>query len=64
MVKEADTDYKTIIEPYRQIRGGIIEALHALTERCHSIPPKALKEVAKAFRMTEAEVYGVASFYS
>ncbi len=61
---EAGTDYKPLIEPYRQMRGGIIEALHALMRAYHFIPPKALKDLAKAFRMTEAEVYGVASFYS
>ena len=64
MGNEAGADYKTLIEPYRQVRGGVIEALHALVKEYHGIPQKALKEVAKAFRMTEAEVYGVASFYS
>lgn len=64
MSNEAEIDYKAVIEPYRNVRGGIIEAMHALTQICHFLPPKALKELAKAFRMTEAEVYGVASFYS
>ncbi len=44
--------------------GGIIEALHALMNTYPYLPQKALKELARAFRMTEAEVYGVATFYS
>ena len=64
MANEAAEEYKAIIEPYAQVQGGVIEAIHALMGRYHYIPQKALKELGKAFRMTEAEVYGVATFYS
>ena len=64
MPNEAELDYRTIIEPYRNVTGGIIEALHALVAKYHFIPPKSLKELSKAFRLTEAEIYGVLSFYS
>ena len=64
MANEAVEEYKEIIEPYSEVQGGVIEAIHALMDRYHYIPQKALKELAKAFRMTEAEVYGVATFYS
>ena len=58
------SEYTDIIAPFKEIRGGIIEAFHAIQETYRQIPPTALKEIAAAFDMTEAEVYGIASFYN
>jgi NADH-quinone oxidoreductase subunit E len=58
------SDYHELIEPFKLVPGGVLEALHALQDACRVISPKALKEVAAAFKMTEAEVYGIATFYS
>ena len=56
--------YSEIIAASMTKRGGIIEAFHALQTEYNAIPEDALGEVAKAFGMSEAQAYGVASFYS
>ncbi len=57
-------NYKDIIARYQDVPGGIIEAYHALQREYNYIPREAVKEVAKAFRVSEAQAYGVATFYS
>jgi NADH-quinone oxidoreductase subunit E len=56
--------YSELIAPFKQMPGGVIEALRAVQNADRMISPKALKEIAAAFKMTDAEVYGVATFYS
>ncbi len=56
--------YNAIIAPSLEKKGGIIEAFHALQGQFNSIPEDALAEVAKAFGVSEAQAYGVATFYS
>ncbi len=56
--------YSSIIAPSLEKKGGIIEAFHALQKTYNSIPKDALAEVAKAFGVSEAQAYGVATFYS
>lgn len=58
------SDYKEIIAAYKDTPGGIIEAFHALQREFNYIPKKALKEAARLFNISEAEAYGVATFYS
>lgn len=58
------SEYKDIIANYKDVKGGIIEAFHALQAKYNYIPPKALKEAARVFNISEAEAYGIASFYA
>lgn len=57
-------NYDRIIEESKEKRGGVIEAFHALQKEYQYIPEDALAEVAKAFGISEAQAYGVATFYS
>lgn len=52
-----------IVAPFAGIPGGLLPALHALQARFGHVPRAALKILARAFNITEAETYGVASFY-
>jgi NADH-quinone oxidoreductase subunit E len=56
--------YNAIIAPGLEKKGGIIEAFHALQSQYNFIPEDALPEVAKTFGVSEAQAYGVATFYS
>jgi NADH-quinone oxidoreductase subunit E len=58
------SEYTELIAPFKHTPGGILEALHAVQEKYREISPKALREAAAAFHMTEAEVYGIATFYT
>ncbi|NLU51163.1 MAG: NADH-quinone oxidoreductase subunit E, partial [Syntrophomonadaceae bacterium] len=57
-------NYRDIIARYQDKPGGIIEAYHALQREFNYIPHEAVKEVARVFRLSEAQAYGVATFYS
>lgn len=57
-------DYQEIIASYRGVPGGIIEAYHAVQREYHYIPAEAVKEAARVFGLSEAQAYGVATFYS
>ncbi|MDD2585321.1 MAG: NAD(P)H-dependent oxidoreductase subunit E [Syntrophomonadaceae bacterium] len=57
-------NYKDIINSCREKRGGIIEAFHALQAEYNYIPQDALVEAARVFGVSEAQAYGVATFYS
>jgi NADH:ubiquinone oxidoreductase subunit E len=56
-------NYKDIIAQVQK-KGGIIEAFHALQKEYNYIPAEALSEAARAFGLSEAQAYGVATFYS
>ncbi|MGI6488224.1 MAG: NADH-quinone oxidoreductase subunit NuoE [Syntrophomonadaceae bacterium] len=57
-------NYRDIIASYQDKPGGIIEAYHALQEEFNYIPREAIDEVARVFGVSEAQAYGVATFYS
>jgi NADH-quinone oxidoreductase subunit E len=57
-------DYKEIISQYEELRGGIIEAYHAIQKEYSYIPEEAVAAAAAAFKMPKAQAYGVATFYS
>lgn len=57
-------NYKDIIARYKDKPGGIIEAYHALQREFNYIPGEAIREAARVFRVSEAQAYGVATFYS
>ncbi len=57
-------DYKEIIERYKNIPGGIIEAYHGIQDHYGYIPEDAVAVAAQAFKVPKAKAYGVATFYS
>ena len=57
-------NYKDIIDNCKSTKGGIIEAFHALQKEFNYIPQEALTEAARVFGLSEAQAYGVATFYS
>jgi len=57
-------DYKEIIAQYDGKAGGIIEAYHALLREFSYLPEEAIAEAARVFKLSTAEAYGIATFYS
>jgi len=57
-------DYKYIINKYKFIPGGLIEAYHAIQREYSYIPEDAVLAASKAFDIPYAKAYGVATFYS
>jgi NADH:ubiquinone oxidoreductase subunit E len=57
-------NYKDIIASCKEKQGGIIEAYHALQCEYNFISREALVEAARVFGISEAQAYGVATFYS
>ncbi|HWP98059.1 MAG TPA: NAD(P)H-dependent oxidoreductase subunit E [Syntrophomonadaceae bacterium] len=57
-------DYKEIIAKFADMPGGIIQAYHALLDEFSYLPEEAVVEAARVFKMSTAEAYGVATFYS
>lgn len=57
-------DYREIIARYADKPGGMIEAFHAIQADLSYLPEEALAEAAQVFKVSTAEAYGVASFYS
>ncbi len=57
-------DYKEIINAYKDLPGGIIEAYHAIQKEYSYIPEDAIMAAADAFKVSQAKAYGVATFYS
>jgi len=45
-------------------QGGIIEAYHAIQKEFNYLPKEAISEAARVFGVSEAQAYGVATFYS
>lgn len=58
------SDYLNIIEKYKDLPGGIIEAYHALQREYNYIPEDAIDQAAKVFGVPKAKAFGVATFYS
>lgn len=58
------SDYRNIIQPYKDIPGGLIEAYHALQREYNFIPEDAISQAAEIFGVPKAKAYGVATFYS
>jgi len=52
-----------IVSRYADVKGGLLPALHEIQQTFGHVPRGALKIVAHGFNITEAETYGVASFY-
>lgn len=57
-------DIREIIARYQDKPGGLIEAYHAVQREYNYVPPEAVQEAARIFGVSEAQAYGVATFYS
>jgi len=53
----------TIIGRFASIPGGLLPALHEIRKTFGYVPRAAIALVAQGFNITEAEAFGVASFY-
>ncbi len=61
---ELQAELARIIAPYISERGALITALQKVQERLGYLPEQAIAQVAHAMKLSESEVYGVATFYN
>ncbi|HWA92773.1 MAG TPA: formate dehydrogenase subunit gamma [Rhizomicrobium sp.] len=54
---------KEIVARHAGVKGGLLPALQEIQNAFGHVPRAALKLLATGFNITEAETYGVASFY-
>lgn len=57
-------DFNDVVQKYKNLPGGIIEAYHAIQKEYNYLPEEAIQAAAQAFGLTMARAYGVATFYS
>lgn len=57
-------DVIEIIAANQNKPGGIIESYHAIQKEYNYLPQEAVTEAARVFGVSEAQAYGVATFYS
>jgi len=62
MVFDANTA-EEIVSRHAGMPGGLLPALHEIQKTFGHVPRAALSLLARGFNITEAETYGVASFY-
>lgn len=55
---------REIISSFRDKPGGIIEAYHAVQREYNYLPQETIPIAAEVFGVSEAQAYGVATFYS
>ena len=53
-----------VLAPYRGQKGATIPVLQKVQAELGYLPKEAIKEIANILRLSENEVYGVASFYA
>jgi NADH:ubiquinone oxidoreductase subunit E len=53
-----------VLAPYRGQKGATIPVLQKVQAELGYLPEEAIKEIAYILRLSENEVYGVASFYA
>jgi NADH:ubiquinone oxidoreductase subunit E len=61
---EATAEIQHLIRDFKPADGDLVGALHAVQHRFGYIPNIAFKVVARQLRLSEAKVYGAATFYS
>ncbi|MCK4469219.1 MAG: NADH-quinone oxidoreductase subunit NuoE [Desulfobacterales bacterium] len=55
---------KDIIKPYQDEKGSLIPILQAVQEKTGFISEEAISTIALKLKMSEHEIYGVATFYT
>ena len=53
-----------IVAEYKWEKGALIPIIQKVQEKFGYLPKEAISEIAKSSRMSESEVFGVASFYA
>jgi len=53
-----------ILNPHRGQRGALVPVLQKTQEELGYLPEEAISEIAHFLRLSESEVYGVATFYA
>ncbi len=53
-----------LLDEYKGAKGALIPILQKVQERFGYLPEEAISEIAKFTRMSESEIFGVASFYA
>ncbi|MBF6599469.1 MAG: NAD(P)H-dependent oxidoreductase subunit E [Dehalococcoidia bacterium] len=61
---EATLEIQHLLRDFRPQDGDLLGALHAVQHRYGYIPRIAFRVVARQLRLSEAKVYGAATFYS
>ncbi|MBI5285205.1 MAG: NAD(P)H-dependent oxidoreductase subunit E [Chloroflexi bacterium] len=61
---EATLEIQHLIRDFKPRDGDLLGALHAVQHRYGYVPRMAMGVVAKQLRLSEAKVYGAATFYS
>ena len=60
---ESKGELEDILERFSRLANGLIPAFHAIQNRYGYIPKERLPEIARAFNLSQADVYGVLTFY-
>ncbi len=53
-----------IIAEFKDVKGGLLPALHAIDDEYRAIPQEALVKLSQVLNIPVAQVYGVATFYA
>jgi NADH:ubiquinone oxidoreductase subunit E len=61
---EATLEIQHLVRDFKPADGDLLGALHAVQHRYGYIPKIAMPVVARQLRLSEARVYGAATFYS
>jgi formate dehydrogenase subunit gamma len=54
---------RSIVDDFKTMRGGLLPALHALQDRLGYVDDSVMQDLATAFNLSPADVYGVITFY-
>ncbi|KAF1083807.1 NADH-quinone oxidoreductase subunit E [Sporotomaculum syntrophicum] len=57
-------EYKQILNNYKALPGGLLEAYHAVQGEYNYLPGEAVREAAAVFGVSASQAFGTATFYS
>ena len=60
----AEPGLAEILAEYKEEKGALIPILQKVQEKSGYLRKEAISEIAKFFRVSESEIFGVASFYA
>ncbi|WP_018291975.1 NAD(P)H-dependent oxidoreductase subunit E [Verrucomicrobium sp. 3C] len=60
---ERKDELEDILQSFSRLANGLIPAFHAIQDRYGYVPKERLPEIARAFNLSQADVYGVLTFY-
>ena len=58
------SEIEKIIEPFKDKKGTLISILQHIQKRYEYLSPEVISALAEELKLSEHEIYGVASFYS